>query len=354
MSSIVSRLSTAALLIGFGASTAAFAQSEQPAADPVAAPAVEAPADPAVDAPAAVETPAAEDQAGTETAPETLAPVAAPSEPAAAPAAPADPAAAAVPAQESKPFDPIVATVNGKEIRRSDLEAVRDTIPQARSMPLETIYQPLLDRLITMELMVTKAREEKLQETPLVQKRLALAEDQILSGTYIDQELEKGITDAMMKERYDQEVAKLPPMEEMRAHHILVASKKEADAVIKELNKKKGKSFEDLAKTKSTDNGSKEQGGDLGYFSLSDMVPEFSEAVKEMKPGETTKTPVKTQFGWHVVRVDDRRPVAPPTYDEVKDQIRSMLSQEKTTQIINTLKANAKIVEYNLDGSPKQ
>lgn len=300
MSSIAFRLGTTALLIGLGVSSATFAQSEQSAVEPA-----------------------------PETSPSAAAPVAAPA-------------------------DPVVATVNGKEIYRSDLQAVRDTIPQAQSMPLETIYQPLLDRLITMEIMVAKAREQKLQDTPLVKKRLALAENQILSGTYIDQELEKSITEAMMKERYDLEVAKLPPMEEMRAHHILLASKKEADSIIKELGNKKGRTFEALAKAKSTDENSKEQGGDLGYFSLGDMVPEFSDTVKDMKDGETTKTPIKTQFGWHVVRVDDRRPVAPPTFDEVKDQIRSLLSQEKTTQIIDALKADSTIVEFNLDGSPKQ
>ncbi len=322
MPSTVTRLSTLALLIGLGATTAAFAetpQAEAPAAAPVA---VEAPA------------------------------------PAATPAAPAAQAEAPAPvpsvlAQE-KSFDPIVATVNGAEIRRSDLEALQEAFPQARSMPLESIYPALLDRLVTTRLMTAEARKEKMQDMPVVKKRLAIAEEQILQMTYVEQQMEKAITEEAMKQRYDQEVAKLPAEDEVRAHHILVKTEKEAKAIIAGFKKKKAQTFEEVAKAKSKDEMTAVQGGDLGYFAPADMVPEFAEAIKNMKTGEVLETPVKTQFGWHVIRLDDRRPVQPPAFEDVKEQIRSLLAQEKTSQLVNSLKANAKIVEFNLDGTPKQ
>ncbi len=321
MFSITPRLSTFALLVGLSVTPVAFAQTSPS----------EAPAAPTAQA----TTPAAETPATPAVAADQKAPV------------------PSVLAQE-KPFDPIVATVNGSEIRRSDLESLQEAFPQARSMPLESIYPALLDRLITTKLMTDEARKAKMLDLDVVKKRIAIATDQILQMAYLEAQKEKENTEELMKKRYDEEVAKMPKEEEIRAHHILVKTEKEAKAIIADLKKKKAPTFEELAKTKSKDEGTAPQGGDLGYFSLADMVPEFSEALKGMNVGDVSATPVKTQFGWHIIRLDDRRPVQPPAYDDVKEQVRAMLTQEKTGQLINALKTNAKIVEFNLDGSPKQ
>ena len=148
------------------------------------------------------------------------------------------------------------------------------------------------------------------------------------------------MTDADIKARYDAEVAKLPPVEEVRARHILVKTEDEAKAVIKELGE--GKDFAEIAKAKSTD-PNKSEGGDLGYFKKGMMVPEFETAVFAMNKGDVTKEPVKTQFGFHVIKVEDKRNAPAPDFEQVKDQVKQIVLRDKYMEVLKTTKAAAKI-----------
>jgi peptidyl-prolyl cis-trans isomerase C len=158
-----------------------------------------------------------------------------------------------------------------------------------------------------------------------------------------------GATDAKLHEQYDKFLKEQPAKEEVSARHILVPSEDEAKAVIAELNK--GADFATLAKQKSTD-PAKDTGGDLGFFSRDAMVPEFADAAFKLGKGEYTKTPVHTQFGWHVIKVDDRRTAAPPSFEESKDELTSEVARDIITAKLKALRDGAKVETFPFDGSP--
>ena len=141
----------------------------------------------------------------------------------------------------------------------------------------------------------------------------------------------------------------MPAEEEVHARHILVATEDEAKALIAEI--KKGAAFDKLAKEKSTDKASGAEGGDLGWFKKTDMVKEFADAAFDLKKGELTETPVKTQFGYHVIKVEDRRKAPPPAFEEMADQLREEMAREAVTAQLDQLRSGAKIEKFNIDGS---
>ena len=141
----------------------------------------------------------------------------------------------------------------------------------------------------------------------------------------------------------------MPSEEEVHARHILVATEDEAKALIAEI--KKGAAFDKLAKDKSTDKASGAEGGDLGWFKKSDMVKEFADAAFDLKKGELTETPIKTQFGYHVIQVEDRRKAPPPAFEELAEQLREEMAREAVTAELDLLRSRAKIEKFNIDGS---
>jgi peptidyl-prolyl cis-trans isomerase C len=264
-------------------------------------------------------------------------------------AKPQQPAQPAKPAQAS-PKDPVVAIVNGQQIRLSELEVAQQALPpQYRNMPLQSVYPALLDRIIDSKLVVADGRKNKINDDPAFKKRMAFIEDQILQDFWLQKEIAKRVTPEKMKERYQERLKSTPAEEEVRARHILVATEDEAKALIADI--KKGGAFDKLAKEKSTDKASGAEGGDLGWFKKSDMVKEFADAAFALKKGELTDAPVKTQFGYHVIKLEDRRQAPPPTFEELQDQIREELARETVTQILDQLRAGAKIEKFNIDGS---
>jgi peptidyl-prolyl cis-trans isomerase C len=264
-------------------------------------------------------------------------------------AKPQQPAQPAKPTQAS-PKDPVVAIVNGQQIRLSELEVAQQALPpQYRNMPLKSVYPALLDRIIDSKLVVADGRKNKIPDDPAFKKRMAFIEDQILQDFWLQKEIAKRVTPEKMKERYQERLKSTPAEEEVRARHILVATEDEAKALIAEI--KKGGAFDKLAKEKSTDKASGAEGGDLGWFKKSDMVKEFADAAFALKKGELTDNPVKTQFGYHVIKLEDRRQAPPPTFEELQDQIREELARETVTQILDQLRAGAKIEKFNIDGS---
>jgi len=258
-------------------------------------------------------------------------------------------------ANAAEPTDPVVATVNGASIHRSDLLAIQQSVSQqqGRAVPLESNYDAFLRRAISDRLILDQANKQKLADDADVKKVLAEARDSILVRAWIAKTLRKAesdVTDAAAKARFDELIQKWEPREQVKVAHILVDSEEAAKAVIADL--KAGANWDEEAKSKSKD-GSRDKGGEIDWIYKDSVVPEFGEAAFKLKVGETTPVPVKTQFGWHVIKVEDKRMAPPPTFDEAKGQIRAQLGQEAVGKMVEDMqKPPTKITKFKLDGSP--
>ena len=258
------------------------------------------------------------------------------------------PPASRRPAQPLK--DPVVATVNGQPIRLSELEVAQQALPQQyRNMPLQAVFPALLDRIIDSKLVVQEGKKNKVTDDPAFKKRMAFVEEQVLQDFWLQREIARKVTAEKLQQRYEERLKSMPSEEEVHARHILVATEDEAKAIIADL--KKGAAFDKLAKEKSTDKASGAEGGDLGWFKKSDMVKEFADAAFALKKGELTETPVKTQFGYHVIKLEDRRKAPPPAFEELADQLREEMAREAVTAQLDQLRSGAKIEKFNIDGS---
>ncbi len=258
--------------------------------------------------------------------------------------APASGAAPAAPAPAA-PVDPeaVVAKVGDKAITERDLAvAAQDLGPQFAQVPPEQRRIAVLSALIDIDVLAAKAEAEKLTEDKDVAAEVAFARAQALHSAYFAKTGVPSVTDEELKSRYDDEIAKMPPVDEVKASHILVKTKEEAEAVIKKLDA--GEDFNKLAAENSS-GPSGPEGGDLGYFGPGQMVPAFETAAFALEPGTYTKQPVETQFGWHVIKVDDKRKQAPPAFDEVKEQVRQVVLREKYVDLVQKARADANI-EY--------
>jgi peptidyl-prolyl cis-trans isomerase C len=245
--------------------------------------------------------------------------------------------------------DPVVARVNGVELHRSDVVAAQRTLPpQVQQMPLEQIYPQLLDQLVTQQLITQVGRAQKLADDPEVKQRVAQLEDRVIQDVWLKHEVEKVATDQRLRVEYDKYV-KQHASEQLKASHILVATEAEAKAVIAELNK--GGDFAALAKKRSTDPG-KDNGGDLGWFSREDMVPPFADAAFKLTKGEYTKTPVETQFGWHVIKLEDRRTQPPASFEQAKPELSDAIARDVIGAKLKELKSAGNVQTFGLDGAP--
>jgi peptidyl-prolyl cis-trans isomerase C len=204
----------------------------------------------------------------------------------------------------------------------------------------------LLNRLIGQELLVAQGRAQGLVNDPDVKHYVEQAEDQAIIQIYLQKLVEKDVTDDAIKKVYDADLAAHPPQPEIRARHILVKTEDEAKDIIKQLQG--GADFAKLAQAKSIDTQSGKDGGELGWFSKDTMVKEFSDAAFAMQRGDTSKVPVKSQFGWHIIQIEDSRMQIPPTLDERKDDIRKALGQEAVHDEVQKLIGAAK-VDYTKD-----
>jgi len=248
--------------------------------------------------------------------------------------------------------DPVVAIVNDNEIRRSTLVEAQQELPERlRALPLEQLFPNLLDRVIDSALVSQKARLENLQDDPEVKARMARIKVRVMRSVYLERYIATTVTEAALAERYERFVGEMARGEEVKVSHILLESEAEAAAVIDEL--RAGAEFADLAKQKSV-GPSAGQGGDIGYFGRDEVVPEFAAAAFALEPGEMTEAPVKTQFGWHVILVEDRRPQTPPSLDEKREALSNELTQEAFARLVKELRGGAEIERFNLDGSARQ
>ncbi len=246
------------------------------------------------------------------------------------------------PATTDTPSVAAVAVVNGTPIPRGDYDAFLKNLLQGKPATDLTPEQKtqVLDELITMQLVSTQALKDGLDKDPDVAANLDVVRMRILSDAESQKFLkDKEPTDAELHAEYDSAIGAMDKTE-YHARHILVPTKEKADQLIKKI--KAGAKFEDVAKAESTDN-SKTSGGDLGWFTLTRMVKPFGDAVKSLKKGEMTQEPVQTQFGWHIIKLDDTREVAAPPFDQVKAQVTKGVIQKKLIAYVDDLKKNAKI-----------
>ncbi|MCS0497388.1 peptidylprolyl isomerase [Ancylobacter mangrovi] len=271
-------------------------------------------------------------------------------------AAPSDTAAPA--ATDS---DPVLATVNGTEIRRSDVAAATEelgqNLPPQLKGPARDEY--VLGFLIDLTAVAQAAEAEKLDQTAEFKRQMDFIRQRLLMQAALDKAVKDAMTDEAMQKTYQDAVANQKPEEEVHARHILFrvdandpksseAAKKKADAV--EARLKKGEDFATVAKELTEDPSGKEDGGDLGFFTKEQMVPAFADAAFKLKPGQISE-PVKSPFGWHIIKVEETREKPVPTFEEVKPQIQQFLAQKAQAEAVQKLREQAKVVKT--DAAPK-
>ncbi len=234
--------------------------------------------------------------------------------------------------------DPVVATVNGQAIHESTVEALRRELPpQLQRVPFST----LVEAVINNKLVDAAARKEGIAREPEVRREMKAASDRVLRQAWMDKHLSAEVTPALVRRRYDELLKRFKPQEEVHAAHILVRTKAEAEKVIAEL--KHGANFANLAKEDSIDPTAKQNGGDLGYFTKAEMVPAFANAAFALKVGEISPQPVKTQFGWHVIKVEGRRKSKAPSFEKAEPVLRAEVAQEMAHKLVEGIRAKADV-----------
>ena len=247
--------------------------------------------------------------------------------------------------------DPVVARVNGVDIRQSDLAlAEEDLGADMQAVPPEAKREHLISYVADIIMVAQAADKKNLADNPDFKRRLAFLRNKLLMGYELQQEAKTALTDEALHQTYDEAVKSMAGQEEVRARHILVQGEDEAKAILEQL--KKGADFATLAKEKSKDPGAAD-GGDLGYFTKDQMVPEFADVAFKMYPGQLSN-PVKTQFGWHVIKLEDKRTKQPPEFEKVKDQIEAYLVRKAQTDFIAKLRQNAKVERLDKPAEQKK
>lgn len=268
---------------------------------------------------------------------------------AASPAA-AQPAAAPAPAPFTVP-DP-VAVVNGKVISKAAFDQYVQQLRGRTKVDSAEASKSLVDQLVLEELLVQEADKQKLADDAQIKQQLAMVQRSLLASSVIRRMLsESAPSEEAIKKEYETAIAAMKG-KEYKASHILVDSEDKAKEIIAEL--KKGGNFAELAKAKSSDS-SKDNGGDLGWFTPSMMVPPFAQAVTKMEKGKYTEQPVQTSFGWHVILLEDSRDATPPSIEELRPQIQQMLQSRMVNDYLEKLKSGAKIEvkEIQVSEAPK-
>lgn len=238
------------------------------------------------------------------------------------------------------PTGPAVAVVNGKEISKSEFDLYVENVErQSKREITDEEQSQLLDQFISMQLAAEAASKDGIEKDAKVQDQLALARLNVLVDSGLQQWLEKNpVTDAELRPEYDAQVAQMP--KEYHARHILVDDQAKAEAITKEL--KAGGDFAKSAQKNSKDPSGK-NGGDLGWFTLETMVKPFSDAVAALQPGQMTEKPVQSQFGWHVIKLEESRVTSPPPFEEVKDRVKVLVQRKKLQTYLDDLRKNAKV-----------
>ncbi|MCE2988827.1 MAG: peptidylprolyl isomerase [Burkholderiales bacterium] len=234
-------------------------------------------------------------------------------------------------------------SVNGVIIPQSFFDAMnRDREASGQPASAE-ITAAIKDELINREVLTQAASRRGLDKDPAIAAQMRMAGQAVLIRAYFDDFAKANpITDAQLKQLYDGFVSQMGD-KEFKARHILVDTEDEAKALIAQIGR--GESFEKLAKDKSKDTGSKDNGGDLDWGPAGRYVPEFGNALRVLQKGQLTPNPIKTQFGWHVIRLDDARDMKPPKFEDVKENFRQRAQQEQIARLVQDLRSKAKVEE---------
>lgn len=236
--------------------------------------------------------------------------------------------------------NPVLAKVDGVEIRKSDVALAEEELgPSLSQMDPATKDENVLSFLIDMKIVAKAAEDKKVQDGDDFKKRLAFTRNRLLMDSLLASEGKAATTDEAMKKVYDEASKQISGEQEVHARHILVETEDEAKAVKGELDK--GADFAELAKKKSKDPGAAD-GGDLGFFTKDQMVPEFSKVAFSLDPGKISD-PVKSQFGWHIIKVEEKRNRKPPEFDQVKSQIETYVTRKAQADYVAKLRAGAKV-----------
>jgi peptidyl-prolyl cis-trans isomerase C len=257
--------------------------------------------------------------------------------------------------------DPLVAKVNGTEIHQSDLAVAEEEAGQIPPMSPDAKKDYLVQFLTDMILVSKAAEAKKMADSDSFKRRIAFAREKLLMEDMLQSVGKSALTDEAMHKVYDEAVKQMGEVQEVHARHILIraapgdekaskAAEEKIKAVIARL--KKGEDFEKVAKEVTEDPSGKGNGGDLGYFTKEQMVPEFSEIAFKLEKGQISE-PVKTQFGWHVIKVDDKRVKPSPTFEEVKPQIEQFVTRKAQAELVTSLRASAKIEKMYKVEEPK-
>lgn len=234
----------------------------------------------------------------------------------------------------------VLATIGDRTVTLGDLITARQGLPaQVQNLEDSQLFDGLLTQLVQETIFADGAEKAGLESDSNVERRIASARRQILAEAYIESRVQPQLTDEALKARYDEEVAKEPGQEEIHARHILVETEEKAKELKSQLDA--GGDFEALAKEHST-GPSGPGGGDLGFFRKGQMVPEFEAAAFALQPGQVSD-PVKTSFGWHLIKLEERRPVTPPPFESVKDQLKQVMARELAQKEIDTLREAATV-----------
>lgn len=245
--------------------------------------------------------------------------------------------------------NPLVGSVEGHLIYLSDLGEASKTLPEnLRGLPFDTLYPVLLDRMIDHESLVIMARRKGLEEKKQVRRDIQSAVDRILEGAYLADVAAPRVTEQAVQGRYNRLYANRPATEEVRARHILVTTEAEARKILEDLQK--GADFPTIARVLSKDPDAA-KGGDLGFFRREQVWPSFADVAFSLTPGQIAPNPVKNEFGWHVVKVEEKRLVAPPSFSDIHDQLRQDLLAAAVQQAIENARSALTIRRFNLDGS---
>ncbi len=244
----------------------------------------------------------------------------------------------------------VLAIIDGDEIKRSEVIEIVNTMPaQMTQIPMEQLFPMALEQLVNNKIIDKNAAKAGLETNKDVLEKLEQAKEQIIRATFLENAIKEKVTDEAIKAKYDEYVKNFPDVEEVKAAHILVDDEKLAKSIIKKLNS--GADFVDLAKENSKD-GSSENGGELGYFTKVDVVPAFAEAAFATKVGEYTKTPVKSAFGYHIIKIEDKRKRPPAEFEQIKPYIEQEMHRAALDEVLKELKSEANIERFDINGNP--
>jgi peptidyl-prolyl cis-trans isomerase C len=253
---------------------------------------------------------------------------------------------------KANPATIIVAMVAENPIYLSEIHQMAQRLPeQYKKMSLDAVYPSLLTRAIDAKLVSLEGRKSGFSEDIDVKKRLSEIEGQIISEVFLTKTIGAQVTESALRKIYQETKSQMAGDDQVKARHILLDGEEKALQILKKL--KNGEEFSKLASEYST-GPSAASGGDLGWFGKRQMVPAFSEAAFALSPGDIVTQPVKTQFGWHIIMVEDRRTAEPPSFKEAQEQLASNLSQTLLKQLIETLRKKSKIERFQTDGTPNQ